>query len=806
MRFILLIISFLFLASSANARSDCGKSNWIWEWSNDQQACNRCRFGGGELRNNCTASGVSQPGGKNTATIIRLDAVNSSQFSEPQYIIKMRYKYCDGGSWTDPWHNDGCDGGGTADSGWVEVEETRIVSKPEQCQFNLQQFSKTNQNNPIVTNLKNKICLVKFKRENVNNYASDFRLSDTDEFPSVVCAFDVTGGGSKMRDNISQWTSIGCIPYPMVDGPPPFSNGFIPSSYFVVPKVGLISQLYPDTKFQEPIAVLNLVVGSDILDTMTLDIKLESGQNQVCQQYKGSGPQYCASIDQSTPDKIDIMKGSMPLGSYPRPAIEQKKNNLSFFPCYHTYFDFKNNAYQAIFPFSINANIGDKIGKTSEGKDLYLGLNYLPSTSPTAVGDIRETKCDLCINAAKQNSWDGNIYSSGYVGFDDTNVTECNLDSNFIINKIRILANNSDELTYPFYNPNDPNIPNNPNDPNKCQPTTTPAPLRVDMFDIDEQQKNNSCNNGSNALDYSYNSTSGYLDKYFVSIKAVIPKLKDDGEADYYTAIQTPQTQPNCNVYQQDPDGMVFIIPAGQRDRSKCKADPSQQNALFTLCKDVGNDQIYDGICPGFYKGTTQEQAFPDKLCMMSSMYWDFFSGRYDSKNYSSLNNNNNVVPRMSCTHMPYCASLGKETIPNIGYAIWDVTAKLNEQTNGSCEFHYDEQNQPQGTYTYRYEIDSYSFSDSVDEATKQGFQKDLDDIKNNNSNALYISEEMMSQKTDLKKFYDEQLQQGKNIFSCKRILPQATCIGGIYGNLDTETSCVDRTKSGTPLRCTPSN
>ncbi len=791
MRLFLLIISFLFLASSANARSDCGHSNWIWEWSNDQQACNRCRFAGGELRNNCAADNVSQPGGKNTATVVRLDAVNSSQFSEPQYIIKMRYGYCDGGSWTDPWHSDGCDGGGTANSGWVEVEETMIVSKPDQCQFNLQQFSKTNQNNPIVTNLKNKVCLVKFRRENVNNYASDFPLSSTDDFPNVVCAFDVTAGGRSMRGDISQWTSIGCIPYPMVDGPPPFSNGFVPASYFVVPKVGLVSQLYPDTKFQEPIGVLNLVVGSDILDTMTLDIKLESGQNQICQQYKGSGPQYCASVDDTTPDKINIMKGNMPLGSYPRPAIEQKKGNLSFFPCYHTYVDFKNNAYQAIFPFSINANMGDKIGKTSDGKDLYLGLNYLPSTSPSKIGDIRETKCDLCINAAKQSSWDDNIYSNGYIGFDGSNVTECTLDSNLVINKITVLGNNRMEITYPF-------------DSGGCKDSQIPAPLRVDMFDTDEQAQSNSCNQKSpDLLDYSYVSPTGFLENYLVGIKAVIPKLKDDGEADYYTAVQAPPNpKKHCNTYLEDPDGMVFIIPAGQRDTTSCKDDPSKPNASFALCSGVGPNKIYDAICPGLYQGTTQDQAFPDKICMMSSEDWDFFSGRYDSKNFSSLNGNNIVVPRMSCTHMPFCKSLGPNTIPNIGQAIWDTDIKLNDQTNGKCEFEYDSQNKPTGNYSYRYVISDYQIDGSAksDQDYDPLFEQELEQIKTQNSKSNYISVAMLSNK--FQAFYKNAMSKGTNVFTCTKIPPQAQCIGGIFGNVTQDTSCVNVSATSIPIKC----
>jgi len=45
-------------------------------------------------------------------------------------------------------------------------------------------------------------------------------------------------------------------------------------------------------------------------------------------------------------------------------------------------------------------------------------------------------------------------------------------------------------------------------------------------------------------------------------------------------------------------------------------------------------------------------------------------------------------------------------------------------------------------------------------------------------------------------------MSKGTNVFTCTKIPPQAQCIGGIFGNVTTNTSCVSVSANSTPVKC----
>ncbi len=736
------LVLLLFVSESASARYYCSCGDGFC--SHENQECRRCQNISGYVNNNCSSKNITAPNSKyHSAAFIKLKSVYTDDFNI-SYFFTMQYSYCKAtNSIFSTFSQDDCMSNTTKKSSEITLDINKIVGRESDCYSNLQQFSNAKPND-IILNLKNKVCLIKVDKYYAQSqYAKEFPISAQDDFDNVICAFDVTGGGSAIQDDINKWSVIGCAPYPMPSSPPPFTPGYLPSLSFMVPVIGHYSGFNTDTLFQSPVAMVNSVMGSDIIDTMTFNIPISSNDPQVCQKYKNGSINFCGKIDSSRPDQISISKGSLPLGEYPRPAIEQKKNDLSIFPCYSTYSDKNNNKYQGIFAFAIDANKGDKIGSTEDGKALYLGPNYLPSLFPDKIGDIKDTKCDLCINAAE------GLYSGGYNGMDGKPIIACKIGSHKI---------------------------------NKLAMQDRSTPLRVDMFDIDEQQQS--------TKNYSYVSESALLSDYLVHIRPVIPIITND-EAESDKAVISTNNN-TCNSYTFDPKGMIFIKPAGIRNRDYClQGSAPDPNHFVTLCND-STDGMYGSICPGLYQGADQNQTTPDKICLMSNDSWDFISGRYQDAYIKNLNGDLEVVPKMSCTFLPGCKTLGIKTVPNIGNAVWNVDANFNQTANGTC----DESNK----YSYRYEIDKYDF---VDQQNSQQYGADLSQLKANMKDKPFIAESDLT--PNLKALYNS----NQNVFKCTKIYPEAKCIGGIYGNLTRNTDCLQITNipnNKLPLKCNPTN
>lgn len=766
-----LVIFMIINTITAWAAKDCGGRDWLG--IPKDQACQRCSLNGFDMNNNCKANGIPAPGSNiGIAAITFTFTPQKNPFAPPKYSYYMNYSYCNQSNW--PWNIDDCND--TTHFPRESMDVTKIASSLQDCIDTPQKYLQSFQN---IKELDQKICLVKVQRGSVKNYARDFPLNDTtDNFQHAVCAF-----------LINTKESIGCVPYPLLPGPPPFTKGLVPYISFFVPKILDYSVFDRDTSFHKPLSVINKVRGSKTLSNSTIKIdKLYLGQNEKCDEENMKG--FCATIVQGKPDQVLVTQNGNEIGSYARPAIEQKPAKLSFFPCYHTYNDQYKNAYQAIYPFSMNANVGDIIGKTQNNNPIYLGQNYLPSLDPKTVGDILQTECDLCINAAmqNQNDWPNNIYSNGYKLNASTQIKECILNSNIFIQKMSLLDQVGGEITYLAANPC------------KDKPTNNPAPLRVNMFNTDEQQ-NQTCNGQPVIFNYSYESDTGNLGNYLVKIKPVIPAFDKDNEAKFFR-LSLLSKNGNCSTYQEDLNGSVFITPAGKRNRDKCVKDPNDNVNFFSMCGQQTSDAL-KSVCPGTYDGPDPNNTLPDKICMMSADNWDFISGRYIDGITKNLNGDSKIVPKMACTFLPACKNLGDTPIKNIGNAIWNEDQiPYGERTNGKCQEITDSNaSDNKSKYTYRYEIGSYEIiveNIQGDEDQKNAIKDALNTIKQNSLNKTYISEYDIKTNINIWTAYSN----NKNIFKCKRIYPNAQCIGGIYGNLKQDTSCVSVQDNGTPITC----
>jgi hypothetical protein len=757
--FILFIILLFVVPKSVEAITDCGHCSWKGcDHPTFTQECNRCKEMSAELNNNChvdqAVKGFGFSGSKNASVLTsKTNIINPFQ-STNSYTIK--YSYC--------LHNQNSHDNGCRDDPQTEGAETfddsHVVSKESDCESNKLSVYGVD------------YCLIKLDKNDIKNKApelADFK-TDSDDFSDAICARANICWPTTLNCN---WRYIGCVSIPLPPGPPPFTPGYLPSTAFIVPTVGRFDEL--DTTFERPIGVVDLVRGSELLDTIELDIPLSSsisGQDKykICKKYKDTSTEFCAKINEGDPSQIFITKGSVQLDNYPRPAIEQQqKNKISIFPCYYTYIDVKNNNYQGIYAFAINASKGDTIGTTEDGKTLYIGPNYLPSLSQDTIGDIRETKCDLCINAAKQGDWDKQkIYINGYTGVDNkSQISSCNVNSTISITQIK------------FDKQDD-------------------QPLRFNMFDTDEQNDQDP-DTGKPIKNYIYTSESALLQDYLAHVTPVIPVIqgKNQGyEADYDIAVMTPHTNTTCNSYATAANGIMFIKPAGLRNRDYCSKNDTNKNTIgkddiVTLCDFSDSQDIYKSICPGLYQGVADDsQVLPDKICLMSSDSWDFISGRYKDISIKNLNNDQKIVPRMSCTFLPACTSLGENTVPNIGSAIWDTTASFNGLVKGKCD---------EKTYSYRYKITEYGF---VNQQDAQQYGDDLEQVKKNVANKEYISADDLT--INLKALYNQD--PNKVVFTCTKIYPESKCIGGIYGNVTDNTSCAVITKDKQPIKCNASN
>lgn len=766
---------------------DCGDRNGaFWTFTGDDKACNRCKAIGLVRWVTCNPN-VS---GNDAAGVAFSYTPAASYFTPPKTNYFLRYGRCNG-NWLsgNPWDSNGC---ASIDYEEQPMDSTKIVSSLDDCKNlpnKLQTFSPG-----LLQNLSNQVCLVRV--------ASDAYWAFG--YSQVVCAYLLNG------------TGLGCVPYPRNPGPPPFTLGLFPATVFSVDKITTASSFNADTSFARPVVAVKRVRGATVLDSVNLAINLEENQTSATVNA------FSAQIKSSKPDQLEVLQNNDQIALYPRPAIKQKPSGQSFFPCYATYntqkaadvYQQTHNLYQGIYLFSLNANQGDAIGNDVNGRTIYLGPNYLPSIFSNIMGDIKQTKCDLCINAAMQNTsqWPDNAYGDGYsikANSDDViKITACQLDPGITIQQVQLREPSGAIFSYPSTD----------------ETSLVAAPLRVDMIDTAYQDyvKAQGCKNldnadnatkafcqaiDPNAYNYNYTSDVGSLDHYLVKVKAVIPSFDEFNEAQFITATAQPSDSKTCNSYQQDVNGKVFITPAGNRDRSYCSG--SEANSVYTLCRPIDSNSTYlQSVCPGSYQGPASGTE-PDKICLMSADDWDFISGRYQSTE-TNLNGDAKIVPQMACTFLPGCSSLGSSSINNIGNAIWNKDAMFGESgIKGACQVvNYNASvSDNANLYTYRYDIKSYAvsseFASDPDYAAVQQALLTLQSTAQTNGKS-YISESDLNNNPVLASFYNQYKNQ--NCFTCSIISPIAQCIGGIYGNVPPETACVAVKTNGIPIQCKISN
>lgn len=729
--------------------SDCGDRNgFLWTFTWEDKECNRCKEIG--LIKDLTCKSTQTPyKGIDPMGITFSYEPPKSYFSPPKYFYGFRRGICHESppwSWW-AWGPTGCD--------WIEWREeqmdtAKIVNSLDECKNskrNFQQFS-----DPFFNIANEKICLVK----------------TTWWYNTFVCAY-FYGEGYNF--------SIGCQPYPRLPSPPPFTPGLFPASTYALEKITSVQGFQENNTFQKPLAVINQIKGSNIIGRT--EIQLDLG-NSILQKSVG---QFRASIDINKPDKIVVQQGSAVFGESPRPALEQNtQSDLSFFPCYHTYLDEKNQAYQGVFVFSINKQLGDVIGN-----GLFLGPHYIPSTIKDQLGDIRVTRCDLCINAFEQNSsWSTNIYNNIYKLRTGSEIGRCQLNNDVVIKKVNLVNISGNRIVYPKKNICDGY-------------TSVEAPIRVDALDPSFASELASCIPCSgdqcpdpNSKIFKYEPDSAYLEKYLVSVKPVIPAFTNDLEADFITAIQVNASR--CSTYSADVNGKLYIKPAGKRDRTYCSG--SDPKGVYTLCG-MPNGVVDNTVCRGAYSGTENNNAdLPDKICIMTNGEWDFISGRYQSKYMKNLNGDDKIVPKMSCTFLPSCTSLGSDQIINVGHAIWDEKAAFGEEKTGKCKDI--SANLSDDDYVYRIDINSYELITGDTDPNFSNAKQELSDLKRDLQGKSYIDSLSLDKKSYLKKFLNDNPKSMK----CTIVKPKGRCIGGIYGDLTPNTDCVNVKDNGKPVPC----
>ncbi len=797
MRIVLLILSIIF-SSEVTA---CGKNGCLFNtcYTDNDQKCWRCYYGIGLDIDKSCKDGVPGIPFPQDYHVVGIDykyqpPPNALSASQAQYYIK--YAYCN--TRNTSYSNDNCKN--TTSSPAFELDSNNIADSIDQC-LTYKRYTQSISDKY----LQGRVCLVRMSQAAAGKY-----INVDSKTPTYVCAFNILDIDGNLYQNQGQLDLLGCQPYPNFGGPPPFLPGVIPYVSFSVHNILSYNGLNGQTTFEAPVATINQSKGSEALASIMIPIDLTTstdGKASNCLSGQNSNVN-CASISSGEPDRLIVAQNGITLGKYPRPPVEQRNNlNLHFFPCYHTYKK-PNTAkvYQAVFVFSINSSADNKIGINSNSEDIYLNINSIAvlSDKKTSAG------CDLCFNAAEQvTDWGDNIYTS-------LENKKCTLDPSIKINMVRLNDDNDNEYLYPFTDPCNPS-----------QEQRDKAPLRVDMFDKDEQDALNKCNN-IKSINYGYTSDEAFLDKYLVKVKPVIPYIDSQGEASFQMAISMPSTQ-QCTSYKADvSNGSVFISTSGLRDRTFCfmSQNPGySNNDSFPLCNNSGDQTINNAVCHGLYQGSTEVSGSsnvtnPDPICIMTAGTWDFISGRYQVSYIPNLNQDKQVVPRMVCTNLPDCTTLGDEPIENIGNAIWNQSAKFNQLVNGSCN---------NGEYRMLNLVDNdsnrYTINEDIvkDETNKQNLknainaaQDHIREDQKNNKDIPYLSEEYLSSLQDqtLQKAYNQAKQNQQKFFICsQKILPRGTCIGGIYAidkdlisdsqiNPNKQTNCVQTTNYGTPVDC----
>lgn len=815
-----IILLFLLLCFQVNTYANLCKAG-VLGYSKNAQACNRCYFGLNLELNRSCIDGISAidfgnpffsdeivsptfkfPASHNVVGIGSQYQTSTNKVSTGQSQYFIKYAYCTPKN--NKFSNDDCID--TTRSTAIVLDSNNIADSLDQCLKYKKYIQNLNDKY-----LNGRVCLVRLSQSDAQSY-----ITVDPEITKYVCAFNIRDKDNKLYTDIQQLNIMGCTSYTPIGGPPPFLPGIIPYTSFSVPKITSYQSLNQQTTFQLPVAIISQSQGSKAMAGTLIEVNLDMASQGVVSNCI-SGDKQCATINSSSPDILTMTQNNIKLGTYPRPAIEQKTDTkLSFFPCYHTYKKPNTSkVYQGVFVFAINRGPKEAIGTiendtNGDGK-IYLGTNYMPVLSDK----ITTAGCDLCFNAAEQvGNWNDNLYNTL------AQKNSCTLDSDISITKLTLYDQSAtNKYFYSFDNTCAPSIDNQ-----------VEAPLRVDMFDQDEQDIFNQCND-SQAINYSYTSDSAILDKYLVQIKPVIPQLDKNGEANGEVLIGTFGS--GCTTYISDTiNGSPFISPGGLRDRSLCvKPSDAKTEDTYPLCKN-SNTSIDARACPGLYQGSKEPSinndskditpTIPDKICIMTGGVWDFISGRYQVSYISNLNKDTKVIPRMSCTNLPDCTSLGDEVITNIGNAIWRNPAKFNELVNGECTDKEDSYYRRIGLLSNTANFYTINNNAITDTTTGANLASALDDVKTQiindqiSNNIPYLSEEYLKEKNNtLYKAYIDIRNNGQKLFICPiKISPQGSCIGGIYAidkdllsqvteiNPNSRTGCIKIADYGTPVQC----
>ena len=743
---LLVIIVLIFVAQGQNETlaKACNGSCFlgICRYNGSEQACNRCGEFGGDVKSNCGGN-VPSPSSHGVG-VIEIDTILPSGAA----TYKFKYGYCKGYSIFNAFSSDGCSNLPSSDKvPFYMMEDSKIVSNINDCNgSNLQSFGNATGQ---IEAVKNKICLVNISREDIHNngYKEKFPLNeDTDTFRRVVCAFHVNQGKKQI---------IGCVPKPEAFGPPPFAKGIIPQISAKVPDVdpdGVIS----DSKFDSPIGIVTF-------DESTI-LRLKPLQEQdKCHVIANGKQQFCANISSDLPDLIRIKKGEQFLGYYPRIAMK-KRSSIAIIPCYSTYVnDRSNNMHQAIKLLRINAQVGDEIGSTSDGKKYYLGKNYLLSESKE---NDSNAQCKI---------------DNDKIMLDGAGV---NINPTFLG-----LTIDEKEDTTPFLRPS---MFDEDEELQKCEA----------LRDQDEQSYKNCLASMKNP---SYKPEVGVVEDYKIKLQAIIPSFTEN----IINSIKL--IQKNDNTYVEDDSGDIYILQAGKRDLQKDQCGSMDK-------------KIKRAICYAPYQGPEEnwkQNDGADRICMITASNWDFVSGTYAVCNQNNSSNKEAKyckdrvgIPTPLCTRLPDCSrSLSKKTTPNIGQAVWDNVIPLNDNgerdDSNKEEFIkfgiYVEGRCDEKEYFHRYNLDEYglNIADSKAENELQNLVK-----KAKEQNKPYISINDIKSTVRLGSLYNESKDK---LLVCKKIMPRGRCIGGIYGDVDANpqelTSCVKKADDNdVPILCTDGN
>ena len=651
---------------------------------------------------------------------------------------------------------------------------------------------------------------------------------------AFICGFVVPSGFAGVFSS-GDLRPVGCVPEPLLPGPPTFNRVIIGSSSPVVvqPKGDMTSWFSGiGSTFDSP--AVQLIRDTDN-QVITLEYDFGKGQSsQTCRSFQGEAVYYCPSINLSHPDQIcaykagnlngvpqqeDIPDQADVLGCIDRPGVEQGSNAV-FMSGYRTFIANDGSMYQSIVPLVVSgAKKGETIGKDGTD-DIMIASNY---SLYKASNLSTFAECNLLenIKLGSDNNRSDNGKAKG-----------CTLNSGV---NVSVADYGIDLSVYGA----DPGI------------TASYHPLNVGTQAIREyvlfktiDANSNMCVKSANyqakppkpKVNYlaQYIKDSATMHQYNIKLSAIIPNISNLSPQYAIIVPPPPSSDPsvapklsNCSQYRiasYTESGAVAYISSTSsngsvtnRDNKYCNCAGSGQSPDEYLCPQndnyipVANDsccscQVCNGgdpvltqlVCPGVYSGPSST-VMRDQICFYSTnLNWDFITGKKNKASDDSVSSA--LTPSLICSPMPKtCAATddifngitgynpgnspnGRITsnypVPNLGNAAWPAGTVIdndeNNPTNGTCANNF--------TYGYNYTFDEskidikkYAADHNIDEDT---VKKNLASAKNDFDNAMtqngnYLTKSNIASSTNLQAF--------KESIACPKLQPQAKCIGGVY-------------------------